>query len=245
MQPLWQTMNVSTKRVVLGVILGPLAIVWIGRWSGSVVTGDLYAAALLLFCLWPLIPFGIVGNQWPQRLWARSLGLYLASVLMGRAATEFLGFNPQANVLSHWSWSLARALLWQFPIAIPVENLLLVVFVVGCRKLFGPSRMAASVFPALAFGLLHVPFWGAWAWFSVGASVLPWTIYMVFSGDLWAPVIAHLVLDMTAVFALVPLLLKSPYGPWLAAIGLWGLAGLAMAVLRQFGRSRRAYPPWA
>ncbi len=238
-------MNVSTKRVVLGGLLGPLAIVLIGRWSRSVVTGDLYAAALLMFCLWPLIPFGIVNNKWPHGLWVRSVGLYLASVLMGRAATAFLGFNPQANVLSHWSGSVARGLLWQFPIVIPVENLLLVVFVLACRKLFGPSRMAASVFPALAFGLLHVPFWGTWAWFSVGASVLPWTIYMVFSGDLWAPVVAHLVLDMTAVLALSPLLLKSTYGPWLAAVGLWGLAGLAMAALHQWGRARRAYPPWA
>lgn len=208
-------------------------MVVLGGYSRSILVGDGYGLILSAGLSWPLIRGLGDGVRLRPGIFWRSLALFLASLAASTAAVVFLGFNPQAARLEAIGWAEARALLWRFPLALPVENWMLVLFLTALGALSsdrgrssGRALYAAGA-AAVAFGLLHVPYWGGWAWFPVAASVLPWTIYMTWTGDLLAPLVAHLVLDMSVALALWPRLAPlHGLAPLAAASLLWAALGL-------------------
>lgn len=218
-----------------------------GIWSRSVLVGDGYGLMLSVGLSWPFARRLGKGLSVPCGLFWRSLLLFVASLVTSTAAVAFLGFNPQAARLSSVGWAEARALIWRFPLALPVENWILVLFLAAFgaiardrQGLANRVPFAAATAAALAFGVLHVPYWGGWAWFPVAASVLPWTVYMTMSGDLIAPVIAHVLLDMSVALALWPRLHAFASGATLVAGGiLWVALGLlfwlGQKILRPLG----------
>lgn len=214
----WARYQGPRWRLAGGLLAAAIIMVGVAHLSASVVVADLYAALALGILSWPWLRTVASSLRMPTRLPWKILLLFLTSVGMAHAANAFLGFNPQAHVTIRWHWATIHPLLWQFPLALPVENLVLLGLLVLGLQVWPRSTYRASIMAAIAFGLLHVPFWGGWVWFPVAASVLPWVLYMRISGDLVAPLAAHLLLDSLAVMMLWPGFVHHAF--WIVGVGL-------------------------
>lgn len=213
---------VSTPRLILATVLGSSAILVLSSLSHSTVVGYGYGALLFVLISWPLTPRIVRSVRWTDVTLAQSLLLLVASVAMGSIGDRILGFNPQKTGLNRFDWPMAKHMLWQFPLVLPVENLLLLGMMVALWQVLRPfrplQRMGAIVVAALGFGLWHVPFWGVWTIVPIATTVLPWILYIVATGDLVVPVVTHVLMDSLAMLTNF----APPRSPWAhyAVIGL-------------------------
>lgn len=197
--------GVPAWRLWLATVVAAGALVAISRWSHSTAAGYGYGLAVFIAISWPLAVQVVQSLRWTEATWGQSLLLLGASLIMGRLADRWLGFNPQAPVMSKLSWPLAAKLLWEFPLLLPIENLLLLGALLALWKTVPRKdwrhRLAIAVGGAFLFGLWHVPFWGGWTLVTVGLSVLPWTLYLLATGDMLAPLVAHILMDGWSIIA--------------------------------------------
>lgn len=193
----------SGTRLFGATLVGTLAILWVSKISHSSIVGYAYGAGLFTVLSWPFMPrlLGQVQRRTPHVM-EKALGLLMVSLACGALGGMILGYNPQASGLREFNWLLAQKLLWQFPLVLPVENLLLLgallsfVRISGARKI--SSLMLMAVIAAAFFGLWHVPFWGWGTLLTIGFTVLPWTVYMILTGDVIVPVVTHVMMDTAA-----------------------------------------------
>jgi hypothetical protein len=195
--------QVPTWRLMLATALAGFGVVLVAHWARSAVIGYAYGGLLFLLFTWPLGLTVWRSLRWTEATVGQSLLLALASWAMGTAATLALGFNPQAARLSRMRWPEALHLLWQFPLVLPVENLVLLGGLISLwqwvRPLNGLDRLMVAATAAFLFGLWHVPAWGGWTMVVIGLTVLPWAVYLMATGDFLAPMLAHIWLDVMAV----------------------------------------------
>ncbi|MCY0865474.1 MAG: CPBP family glutamic-type intramembrane protease, partial [Sulfobacillus sp.] len=187
----------------LGTLLAATAVVGLGRLAHSSWAGYGYGGLIFLVITWPLGGWLWRHTRLTSATWGQTLLLVAASLAMGSAATHMLGFNPQAGGLSRLTPTAARQLLWQFPLVLPVENLVLLGGLIAVWQWVRPrgsgERLLVALVAALLFGLWHVPSWGGWTMLVIGLTVWPWTIYLFVTGDMLAPILAHVLLDVLAV----------------------------------------------
>ncbi len=192
----------SGTRVFGATLVGTLTVLWLSKVSHSSLVGYAYGAGLFTLLSWPFVPRLLRQVRWQKRVMERALGLLIVSLGFGALGGLILGYNPQAQGLSEFNWLLAQKLLWQFPLVLPVENLLLLGAMVGfvriTRARGTPQIMLMALLAAGFFGLWHVPFWGWGTLVTIGLTVLPWTLYMAVTGDVVVPVITHVMMDTTA-----------------------------------------------
>jgi len=200
----WQVNQiVPAWRMALGTLLAATAVVGLGRLAHSSWAGYGYGGLIFLVITWPLGGWLWRHTRFTSATWGQTLLLVAASLAMGSAATHMLGFNPQAGGLSRLTPTAARQLLWQFPLVLPVENLVLLGGLIAVWQWVRPrgsgERLLVALVAALLFGLWHVPSWGGWTMLVIGLTVWPWTIYLFVTGDMLAPILAHVLLDVLAV----------------------------------------------
>lgn len=194
--------TVSGTRLFGSTLISTLVVLWLSRMSASSVVGYAYGAGVFTILSWPFLPHVLRQVRWGRRVVERALGLLVVSLTFGALVGFILGYNPQAHGLSELNWLIAQKLLWQFPLVLPVENLLLLGVLVGFVRITGSRKIIPLLVNACLaagfFGLWHVPFWGWGTLLTIGLTVLPWTVYMVMTGDVIVPVITHLMMDTTA-----------------------------------------------
>ncbi len=236
---IWAMESIATGRLFVATVIGSLAVLILGRVTQSSVTGYAYGALLFTVVSWPYVPRLIKTVRWTDMTIVQSVLVLVASLTLGDAAQRILGFNPQASGMKQMNWMTARHLLWQFPLVLPVENLLLVGAMAWLWKFLRPNRsvtrIAVSVLSAALFGLWHVPFWGIWTMWTIGMSVLPWVIYMIMTGDIIAPLIAHILMDTIAV-----ILSFGPHDSLIVRL-FWPLLGTSLILL---GLGYAVYQDW-
>jgi hypothetical protein len=180
-----------------------LAVLVMGSLARSTTVGYGYGGLIFVLLSWPLIRLMLRAVTWTDATVWQTILLVIASLAMGTVAEKTLGFNPQSGRLHHLAWSQGQHLLWQFPLVLPVENLVLLGGLVALWQLIRPrsgfERLMVATLAAFAFGLWHVPVWGGWTLVVVGLTVLPWTVYLLATGDMLVPILAHLVMDGLAV----------------------------------------------
>ncbi|MCY0878843.1 MAG: CPBP family glutamic-type intramembrane protease [Firmicutes bacterium] len=195
--------QVATWRLLLATLFGGGGVLLVARWAHSPLVGYAYGGLAWIAAAWPLPGRILKTLTWSDVALGQSFLLTLASWAMGTAATLALGFNPQAGRLSHLTWAEAQRWLWQFPLVLPVENLVLLGGLLSIWQWVRPrhawDRAITAALAACLFGLWHVPAWGGWTMVVIGLTVLPWTIYLIATGDMVAPLLAHIWLDTLAV----------------------------------------------
>jgi hypothetical protein len=231
--------SINAWRLFIAVMVGSSLVLVLGKAAQSSSIGYGYGAVGFTVISWPFVPRILRGVRWTDTTIVQAVFLLIASLMLGDAAERILGFNPQASGLKHFDWKVAGHLLWQFPLVLPVENLLLVGAMGWLWKFLRPltpgNRFGVALLGAALFGLWHVPFWGPWTMWTIGASVLPWTIYMLATGDLLVPVIAHILMDVIAVV--------STFAPKTSFISQYFWL-LLIVVLITVGLSHSLYRDW-
>lgn len=195
--------QVQTWRLVAATAGGGLIVLLMGRAAHSGTVGYGYGGLFFLLLAWPLMRTVGRALLWSDATVWQTVLLVIASVAMGHVGTRLLGFNPQAGRIHHLSWPQGQRLLWQFPLVLPVENLILLGGLVALWQLVKPrtslDRILVAMGASLLFGVWHVPVWGLATMIVIGLTVLPWTLYLLATGDMLAPVLAHIILDALAV----------------------------------------------
>ncbi|SMC06786.1 Abortive infection protein [Sulfobacillus thermosulfidooxidans DSM 9293] len=231
--------SIAAWRVFLATVMGGCAVLILGNVTKSSMAGYGYGAVLFTALSWPYVPQLLKTIHWTDMTIAQSLLLLIASIGLGEVAQRILGFNPQAQGMKHMNWPIAIHLLWQFPLVLPVENLLLIGSMAWLWKFLRPTspgnRLGVAVLSAALFGLWHVPFWGGWTMWTISLSVLPWTLYMMATGDILVPLIAHILMDVIAMI--------STFAPPNSVIIhlLWPLLGIGLILL---GLGHSLYQDW-
>ncbi len=196
---------VGTWRLLAATALGGSLVVAIGRVAHSSMVGYGYGGAIFLVLSWPLLRVVLRSLSWTHATVFQTILLVIASLAMGDIGQHLLGFNPQATRIHHLNWPQGQHLLWQFPLVLPIENLVLLGGLVVVWKTVRPQsrfeRLMVGMVAAFAFGFWHVPSWGGWTMLVIGLTVLPWTLYLIATGDMVVPVLAHIVMDTMAVVA--------------------------------------------
>lgn len=197
--------QISGTRLFLAVLSGTIAIIWLSAWSHNAVVGYGYGAILFSAISWPFVPRLARHLFWPRHLLTKSVAILMLSILTGSLGDLILGRNPQAAGLSQFNWTIAKQLLWQFPLVLPVENLLLIGAMVAFIRLVQvkttTQAVTGAILAAFFFGLWHVPFWGWGTLLTIGLTVVPWTLYMMLTGDVLVPVVAHVMMDGLAMLS--------------------------------------------
>lgn len=190
-------------RLWLATLCGGAGVLLISRWSHSSAAGYGYGGLLFLVLSWPLGRHVWRALRWRPATIPFAILLVIASVGMGSWGDWLLGFNPQATGMHRFSGLFAQKLLWQFPLLLPVENLILLGGLIALWQTVRPRGRWEGIMVAIAaaflFGLWHVPAWGGWTMVSIGLTVIPWTVYLVATGDMVVPMVAHVVMDTMAV----------------------------------------------
>ncbi len=238
---------VSGWRLFMATVAGSLLVLIMGQTAQSSSVGYCYGVIGFSVISWPFVPRIIERVRWTEGTIFQAVLVLIASMVLGDAAQRILGFNPQASGLKHMNWTIAVHLLWQFPLVLPVENLLLIGAMGWLWKFLRPktpgNRFGVALLSAAFFGLWHVPFWGPWTMWTIGLSVLPWTIYMLATGDFLVPVIAHVLMDVIAVvltFSPKDSFISHYFWPLLAG-GLI-LLGLSYSLYRDWGVGAKRSP---
>lgn len=234
---------VSGTRLFLASTAGILIILSSSSWAHDVVVGYGYGAVVFTIVSWPFVPHLVRHLSWPSHLLTRAVGLLILSILSGSLGEVILGHNPQAAGLRQFNWGIAQKLLWQFPLVLPVENLLLIGILAALWRLGRPHRplgiILLAITSAFVFGLWHVPFWGWGTLLTIGLTVVPWALYIVVTGDLVVPVATHLLMDglaMVSNFSPSPLMRHG-------ALVLVVIAALVWGALSSWWQDlRRAHP---
>lgn len=195
--------HVPTWRLVFATVMAGLTVLIMGSVAKSSTVGYGYGGLVFVVVSWPLMRPLMRSFVWTDAtVWQTAL-LVIASLAMGAVGEKMLGFNPQAGRLHHLAWSQGQHLLWQFPLVLPVENLILLGGLVALWQLIRPhssfERLMVAIAAAAVFGLWHVPVWGGWTLVVIGMTVLPWTVYLLATGDMLVPVLAHIAMDGLAV----------------------------------------------
>ncbi|MDA8193656.1 MAG: CPBP family glutamic-type intramembrane protease [Thermaerobacter sp.] len=198
--------NLRAGRVWAATLGGSAVLIGMAGATHSAAVGYGYGFAVFSALSWPLLPRVLHRLIWTELRLLQGLLLLLASVGLGSLGDALLGLNPQAGGLERMSWPLAAKLLWEFPLLLPVENLMLLGILVALWNSVQPrrwvDRLAVAMMGSLFFGLWHVPFWGWGTMLVVGLSVVPWSLYILATGDMVAPVVAHLLMDSLALLAI-------------------------------------------
>ena len=220
---------VSGTRLFLASTAGILIILSSSSWAHDVVVGYGYGAVVFTIVSWPFVPHLVRHLSWPSHLLIRAVGLLILSILSGSLGEVILGRNPQAAGLRQFNWGIAQKLLWQFPLVLPVENLLLIGILAALWRLVRPrgswTIILLAITSAFVFGLWHVPFWGWGTLLTIGLTVVPWTLYIIATGDLVVPMATHLLMDglaMVSNFSPNPLLRHSALVLVVVAAIVWG-----------------------
>ncbi len=226
-------------RIFLATVAGSAAVLALSVLTKSSMAGYGYGAAIFAAISWPYVPALLKSVRWTDATIIQAVLVLFASLAMGDAAQKILGFNPQSHGLDKLNWTVAGRLLWQFPLVLPVENLLLIGAMGFLWKFVRPvsawQRFGVAILASAFFGLWHVPFWGPWTMWTIGMSVLPWVVYMMATGDVLVPLVAHILMDTMAM-----VLTFGPHGSVLVHYFWIGLA----TVLVLMGLSRSAYRDW-
>ena len=197
--------RVPTWRMVLATVLGGALVLLLGSAAHSSAVGYGYGGLIFIVVSWPLIRAVWRSLNWTDSTVWQTILLVIASLAMGAAADRMLGFNPQATKMHQISWPAGQHLLWQFPLVLPVENLILLGGIIFVWQLVRPrtafDRFMVALVASLLFGLWHVPAWGGWTLLVIGLTVLPWALYILATGDMLVPILAHIVMDTLAVTA--------------------------------------------
>lgn len=205
--------RIPTWRMVVATIVGGAMVLVIGSVAHSSAIGYGYGALLFIVISWPLIRGVWRSLQWTDATVWQSILLVIASLAMGSLGDRVLGFNPQSAKIHQISWPQGQHLLWQFPLVLPVENLILLGGLIAVWQIVRPrnwfERLMVALVAAFVFGLWHVPAWGGWTMLVIGMTVLPWVLYLMATGDMLVPILAHIVMDTLAVGSTV-----SPTGSW-------------------------------
>lgn len=197
--------GVSTSRTAWATLAGSVVLIVLSRTSHSPAVGYGYGFVVFASLSWPLVPRVLSRMRWHDATMIQGVLLLLASIALGSVGDRLLGFNPQAHSLNHLSWPVASKLLWSFPLLLPVENFMLLGGLLSLWNGFKPrtvlARVGVGLLAAWLFGLWHVPFWGWPTMWVVGLSVVPWTLYLLATGDMVAPIVAHLLMDTFSIMA--------------------------------------------
>ncbi|NMP22327.1 type II CAAX prenyl endopeptidase Rce1 family protein [Sulfobacillus harzensis] len=235
--------RVPTWRMVLATAAGGLMVLVMGQAAHSSAVGYGYGGIFFVALSWPLLRAIVRSLNWTDGTIWQTVLLVIASLAMGAVGDKILGFNPQAAKMHQISWPEGQHLLWQFPLVLPVENLVLLGGLVAVWQIVRPrtafERMMVAILAAFVFGLWHVPAWGGWTMLVIGLTVLPWTLYLLATGDMLVPILAHIVMDTLAVTgtaAPTHSLLRHLADPVLLLALL--VLGLAWSILRE-RRERR------
>ncbi len=195
--------RVPNWRIVLATVVGGLMVLVMGHAAHSSAIGYGYGGALFVLLSWPLMRAVVRSLVWTDSTIWQTILLVIASLAMGTVGDKMLGFNPQASKIHQITWPQGQHMLWQFPLVLPVENLILLGGLIAVWQLVRPKtafeRLMVAVVAAFVFGLWHVPAWGGWTMLVIGLTVLPWTLYLLATGDMMVPVLAHIVMDTLAV----------------------------------------------
>lgn len=195
--------RVPTWRLVAATALGGLMVLIMGHAAHSSAVGYGYGGLIFVLLSWPLIRGVLYSLNWTDSTVWQAMLLVIASLAMGTVGDRILGFNPQAAKMHQITWPEGQHLLWQFPLVLPVENLVLLGGLIAVWQIVRPrtafERLMVAVLAAFVFGLWHVPAWGGWTMLVIGLTVLPWTLYLLATGDMLVPVVAHIVMDTLAV----------------------------------------------
>lgn len=229
--PLW--------RLFLATALGSIAVLVLSHWSKSSLAGYSYGFLLFTLISWPFVPQIVKTARWRDATVAESLLLLVASMALGAFAQKILGFNPQQPGLSRMNWQTAVRMLWQFPLVLPVENALLIGAMATVWKFLRPTtawqRGGVAMLTAALFGLWHVPFWGPWTMWTIGLSVLPWVLFMMATGDVVVPLLAHILMDtMAMVLTFGPSRSFAVHDFWLVGMTMLIVLGLTASVIRDW-----------
>lgn len=237
--------RVPAWRMALATVLGGCLVLLLGTAAKSGPVGYGYGGAAFVVISWPLFRGVLRSLKWTDATVWQTVLLVIASTGMGALGDKLLGFNPQASRLHHITWPQGQHMLWQFPMILPVENLILLGGLVAAwqwiRPRSGFERFMTAVAAAAVFGAWHVPAWGGWTLVVIGLTVLPWTVYILATGDMLVPILAHIVLDTVAVIATVAptqSLLHRLVDP-LTLLGLLA-AGLTWSLYREWQERRRS-----
>ncbi len=230
---------VSMLRLFVATVVGSCAVLVLSPLTKSSMAGYAYGALLFTALSWPFVPKILTTARWTEATLGQSVLVLIASTALGDVAQRLLGFNPQQSGLDRMTWHGAARMLWQFPLVLPVENLLLIGAMAFLWQFLRPSsawqRFGVALLAAALFGLWHVPFWGPWTMWTIGMSVLPWVLYMMATGDIVVPLVAHILMDTMAM-----VLTFGPSGSlWVRYF--WILAALTMIMA---GLGRSLYRDW-
>ncbi|PSR21224.1 MAG: abortive infection protein [Sulfobacillus acidophilus] len=194
-----------TWRLIVATVAASATVLIMGSVARSSTVGYGYGGVFFVIVSWPLVRPVLRSLQWTDATIWQTILLVIASLAMGAAAQKILGFNPQSGRLQHLPWSSGQHLLWQFPLVLPVENLVLLGGLVALWQLIRPrsgfERFMVGLVAAGVFGLWHVPVWGGWTLVVVSLTVFPWTVYLLATGDMLVPMLAHLAMDTLAVLS--------------------------------------------
>ena len=239
--------RVPTWRMGLATIVGGLMVLVMGHAAHSSAVGYGYGGLLFVALSWPLIRAVARSlNLTDSTVWQTIL-LVIASLAMGSLGDKLLGFNPQSGKIHQISWPEGQHLLWQFPLVLPVENLILLGGLIAVWQLVRPrssfERLMVAVAAAFVFGLWHVPAWGGWTMLVIGLTVLPWTLYLLATGDMLVPILAHIVMDTVAVTGSTapPGSLFRHFADPVLLLMLLGL-GLMWSLFREWRERRTRHP---
>lgn len=195
--------RVPTWRMILATVAGGLLVLVMGHAAHSSAVGYGYGGVIFVALSWPLIRAVLRSLNWTDGTVWQAILLVIASLAMGTLGDKLLGFNPQLARMHQMTWPEGQHLLWQFPLVLPVENLVLLGGLIVVWQLVRPrsafERLMVAVLAAFVFGLWHVPAWGGWTMLVIGLTVLPWTLYLLATGDMLVPIVAHIVMDTLAV----------------------------------------------
>ena len=237
--------RVPAWRMALATAVGGALVLIMGSAAKSSAIGYGYGGTAFVVLSWPLFRAVLRSLRWTDATVWQTVLLVIASIGMGALGDKLLGFNPQAGKLHHITWPQGQHLLWQFPLVLPVENLILLGGLVAAWQWIGPrtgfERFMTAVAAAAIFGAWHVPAWGGWTMVVIGLTVLPWAVYIMATGDMLVPILAHIVMDTLAVIATVAPK-TSPvrhFADPMVLLALLG-AGLVWSVYREWGDRRSA-----
>ncbi len=200
---------VPTWRLMAATVGGGVLVLLVGRAAHSPTIGYGYGGLFFVFGSWPLMRVVGRASVWTDATVWQTILLVIASVAMGHLGSRILGFNPQAGRIHSLGWAQGKRLLWGFPLLLPVENLILLGGLVALWQAIKPrtalDRVLVAIAAAFVFGFWHVPVWGFWTMPVIGMTVLPWSLYLLATGDMLVPVLAHIAMDALAVIgALAP-----------------------------------------
>ncbi|MCY0880507.1 MAG: hypothetical protein OWS74_00780, partial [Firmicutes bacterium] len=197
--------------------------------------------AIFALGTWPWMGQIVHTLKWPRQAWAWVLVLWQGAEVSGQMGSWLIGFNPQFAQMKRLTWPVAVHLLWQFPLELPIENLLLLGLIAAAWRFLRPhsryEALSAAFLGALAFASWHMFTWNSWVVVPLTLGVLPWTIYLVMTGDMIVPIIAHILFDMEGTLSIVlPAHIMAT-----GSIFLLVMAALSLGVIWHQGRMPRQW----